>query len=117
MESEELKLLGKLDGQVELLLTGQVDQKASIGKLFQNFNELKGLVLQLPCKEEDRRIKQAEEDITNLQGCISSEGITNRSEKLKGNISLRNLIVAIILTAICTTGLNVILNLVFTGKP
>ncbi|MCK9569850.1 hypothetical protein M0R72_12980 [Candidatus Pacearchaeota archaeon] len=117
MTPEEILLLGKLSGQVEAVLTGQEDQKKNIGKLFDGMEKLNATVSKLPCADEGRRLEQAEKDIQDLQGCISTEDSTARTEKLKGNISLRNLVVAIICTAAFTTGLNIGLNLIFTGKP
>jgi len=117
MTPEEILLLGKLSGQVEAVLTRQDEQNKNVGKLFDGLDKLNTTVGKLPCADEGRRLAQAEKDILNLQGCISTEDSTVRTEKLKGNIGLRNLIVAIILTAAFTTGLNIGINLIFTGKP
>ncbi|MBN1691316.1 MAG: hypothetical protein JW901_09855 [Dehalococcoidia bacterium] len=117
MTPEEILLLGKLSGQVESVLAGMDDQKRNIGKLFDGMEKLNATVSKLPCADEDRRLDQAEKNIQGLQECLSVEGTTIRTEKLKGNISLRNLVIAIICTAAFTTGLNIGLNLIFTGKP
>jgi len=113
MQSQEFILLGQVSGKIDSVLDKQKEQTGHIGQLFNGLEAVRETLAKLPCADHIKKLSEIED----WQSCHNGTNKEIKLEQVKGNISLRNLILAIICTAAFTTGLNIGLNLIFTGKP
>ncbi len=94
-----------------LLLIGNIDGKVDYIK--QHLDDVEKKVGTLPCVRHNGQLNALEEWEKDCKANKNSVGI----ETYKGNISLRNMILAIVFSSLFTLGVTVVVNYFMIGKP
>jgi len=101
--------IGNLEGTVlgltQTIQTTTAQQREDINKLFTGLNGVKAEILRLPCSQHSDDIEELQGWKKNCNGVKQAREIEN----YKGGISMKNAIIAIVLTALISNIPNIIM--------
>ena len=111
MDIQDIDSLKKLDeGEWRIYIANKIDKVLPIAAAV---TTLSGRLDNLPCNNHTTALKSLNDWRNKCEDMDSDKEL----ETLKGGISLKNALIGGIGIAGVTTILNIIINLIFTGKP
>lgn len=119
MKKDELTLLGRVSGQIELIIKRQDTVIQDVARLFKGQGEIKDALAALDCKDEERRLVKVEETLAPLEqqfnqfktwkdACTAKEETDKATdlavniERRKSPITLRHAIYVALISASCS---------------
>jgi hypothetical protein len=112
MDEQQLYILiGQINGSVGGIQANMELQGRNIGKLFDVVNSLSGQVNKLPCNQHTEQL----ESLSDWKKLCNGNTQAVNLEKLKGTISLKNMIIVVVITNVITLGITLITNLIIVG--